>query len=299
MTLRWIALAALACSCKKAPAVDEAAGSGSAVTPSVGNAGSAVTPPPAPAWRIESHPLELACGDQPLALPAPASATPVADRPLARAVGIAPCHDQASVAAACACLAKAVDTWGPTLGLSATAGCEPASMSSPDAQVVEVRSQPADTAATSGGEAFVLVARHGTTWSPVAVIDAAPDVDLSQTPKASHRATIASLEARPIADGTMLWIESRSEVQERSMGDLDRDGEALGTICVVPSAASAAPFCYAPLRLGAWSYALTVADGTCAIHNVATFAATIDATSATLRLVHGADADGVVGRYRL
>lgn len=309
MKLFWFAIAVLAFGCKKSPTAGEtpapgAAGPGSGSMQPPGTASDAPGAAPAPPWKIESRPLELPCGDKPLGLPPPvAAAKPAVDRTLAHADTIAQCRDQASVAAACACLAGAIDKWGSNLNLSATGECEPQPQSSSEAQIVEVRSKPADLAATSGGEAFVLVAKHGGTWSAVAVIDAAPDVDLTVTPKVSHRAKIATFESHSLPSGSLYWIESQSEAQEKSMGDLERDGEAQGTICVMPAAASAAPFCYAPLKLGAWTYAFTVAKAdqpdACSIRSVATYTATLDAAAATLRVVHGSDADGTAGHYRL
>jgi hypothetical protein len=281
---RGIVLAVLLLGCKKEPAP--------AGTPTAA----------APAWKIESQPIELPCGDQPLALPPPApGAEPAAARPLAPAPPIAACHDLASVAAVCSCLAAAPTGWAQGVALSPAAECAATSFASPEAQIVEVRSHPADLAATAGGQAFVLVAKHGATWSALAVIDGASDVDLTTTPKLSQRAAITRFEQQPIAAGALVWIESRTESQERSMGDLDRDGAARGTICVLPAAA--APSCFAPLEVGAWTYAFTVAKAdsadACTAQKVVTYAATITAGAAELRVAHGADADRLAGRYRL
>lgn len=61
------------------------------------------------------------------------------------------------------------------------------------------------------------------------LIESAPDVDLSETPKASHTANIDRVQSHAIADGNVYWIDSHHEAQEKSMGDSERDGEAHGT----------------------------------------------------------------------
>jgi hypothetical protein len=305
MKHRALALATLVfvVGCKKAATVDDkplpGSGSGSATAP---------RPVPdnpvakAPAWKIESQPIALPCGDRPLKLPPPAAATkPAVDRVLAHADAMTVCQDQASVAAACTCLAGAVDKWAG--GLSAPAECEVQTQADPRAQLVMVSSNPADGASKSGGSAFILVARHGAMWSAAGVVELAPDVDLAETPKASRRATVTKLEPHPLAAATLYWIESQSETQERSMGDLDRDGAAQGTICVAPNAGTAAPFCYKPISLGAWTYSFTPAKAdapdACTIQGATAFGVGLDATSATVRLLHGSDSEGMAGRYRL
>ena len=297
MSHRWTAFVLIvAVACKKPPGGDkptpgsDQAGSGSSTQPAA--------PPPPASWKIDSQPVELMCGEKPLTLPAPAAASPKGDRALPHADAIRTCQDQASVAAVCDCLTKSIKDWGGSLGLSPAVQCEVQTPAQPDAQLVEVSSTPADDS-TSGGEAFVFVAKHGATWSPVAVIEGAPDVDLSITPKASHTAKIDRVEAHAIASGSLYWIESHHEAQDKSMGESEREGEAHGTVCTVPTGAS--PWCGAPLVRGAWTYTYSLAKAdqpdACTITKVSTYAATLDPTSVTVRLVHGSDEDGVAGRY--
>ena len=289
--------------CKKAATVEDkpAQGSGS----DVAAAPHAPPDPPsaaAPAWKVESQPIELACGDKPLALPAPGTAAkPPVDRALGHGDAMTVCQDQASVAAACTCLAAAVDKWAG--GISAPADCEVEQPSDPSAQLVKVSSNPPDGSKKSGGQAFVLIAKHAATWSPAGVVESAADIDLAETPKATQRATIARFVSQPVADGNLYWIESRHETQERSMGDLDHDGTAQGTICVAPKTAATRPFCYKPLNLGTWTYSFTTAKAgdpsACTITAVTAFAVNLEPASATVRLVHGNDSEGLAGHYRL
>jgi hypothetical protein len=292
MRCRWFAVALVIFGCKKTPPGEQPSpGSSSAPVPIAIDA--AVVG--APTWTAKSQPIELACGNKPLTLPAPMPApAPAADRTLSHDDGITQCHDQATVAAACACLAGSTGVWATSLRLSTSADCKPVSQNA-DAQIVEVTSQPADTDAKSGGNALVLVAKHGAKWSAVAVVDSEPDIDLSQTPRMTEHSGIAKFEAHPLVDGQLYWIVSQTETQDTSTGDVDHDGGMLGTICVAPTNPNTPAFCYTPLKLGAWTYA--AADSTCTITKLVTLSATLDATSATLRLDHGSDTDGLAGHY--
>jgi hypothetical protein len=302
MMYRWLALAGLVLvvGCKKTAPVEDklAKGSGSASSSEAPAIDAAVA---VPAWKVESQPVDLPCGDKPLALPAPVAGKPAADRVLAHAEAMTVCQDQVSVAAACTCLAGSIDKWGA--GLSAPAECEPEKPSDPRAQLVVVSSNPTDPSSKSGGEAHVLVARHGAAWSAIGVIETAPDVDLSETPKASHTAKITRFESHPLGDAALYWVESRNQAQEKSMGDLEYNGAAQATICVVPNAATAAGFCYAPIKLGAWEYAFTIAKAdqadACSIRTAATFSAVLEASAVTVRLLHGTDSETTAGLYRL
>lgn len=290
MTCRWALVVAFLVSCKKG-GLESSPGSA---------AGSAKgSTAPAASWKIDSQPVELLCGSKPLELPAPAATAPVADRPLPHAA-MTSCQNQTSVVAVCNCLTKSVKDWGASLGLSPSVECELQPPANADAQIVEISRNPADDS-TSGGEAFVFVAKHGAAWSAVAVIEAAPDVDLSVTPKASHTAKIDRVEAHAIANGNLYWIDSHHEAQDKDMGDTERDGEAHGTTCIV--AANSAPYCSTPLVLGAWTYAFSLAKAgqpdACTITKVSTYAATVDATAVTTHVVHGSDDGGVAGRYTL
>jgi len=241
-------------------------------------------PPPPATGKLDTLPFELPCGDAPLAQPAPKLAAKAApERAAKRAEGIAQCHDQASVDAVCACLA------------GKTGSCHALPQATASAVVVDVPSQPASDS-ISGGNTLVLIAKHGATWSAVSAVETAADIDLKEMPHATASAKLARLDVRATAAGTQIWIESWNQREEKSVGDLDRDGEEHGTLCIAPAAAP--PFCYAPLPLGSWFYSFDMQKGTCEIQTLSMFAATIDPPAATLRLVHGADKDGLAGSYK-
>jgi hypothetical protein len=285
-TLLLCVLATVACNKKTAP---EPAALGSA-TP-----GSAVSPAPdaasAPAWTATSHAIELTCGDSPLELTPPqAAAKPAPDRPLGRSDALAVCRDQPSVDAVCGCLAKSVATWGKSLLLAGPATCEVQPNAQPDAAILQIVDNPAETATKSGGAALVMVAKRGATWSAVAVIDAAGDIDLAATPKLVGSLKLVSFDPHP---GSMYSIETRSESRQADMGEHSIEGSVIATLC---SAASGV--CYTPLKLGTWTYTWTPKANACQISALALFSATFDAGGATLRLDHGSDSDGRAGRYR-
>lgn len=276
-------LVVIAASCKKGPA--EKAPEPTEQPPRTDKP----APPPA-APIFQSHAVQLMCGEKPLALPAPAAAAAKPDRPLSHLGEIKSCPDQASVAAACDCLVKGFKSWGKDLDFSAQVECEPQPPVGTDLQIVEVKSKAANDQ-TSGGEAFVVVAKHGSAWSPVAVIESAPDVDRSVTPQASHRATLDRVESH----GDVYWIETHHEAQDKDAGDTDREGEAHGTVCVV----GATPWC-GEILLGAWTYAFAPFQGSggeCTITKISTYSAAVDEHSVNVRLEHGGDDGGVAGKY--
>ncbi len=137
MRCRWFAVALVMFGCKQAPPGDHPS-PGSASTGSAAPvATDAAVVVVAPTWTAKSQPIELACGTTPLTLPAPLAApAPAADRTLSHVDGILKCRDQATVAAACTCLAGSIGAWGSTLGLSTTADCKPVSQAN-DAQIVD------------------------------------------------------------------------------------------------------------------------------------------------------------------
>ncbi|HEY1555913.1 MAG TPA: hypothetical protein VGF94_13835 [Kofleriaceae bacterium] len=247
------------------------------------------TPPPPPpaAWTLPSHPVELSCGDKLLDLPAPKpAAKPAAPRKLARGAAIAGCHDLAAPSNVCGCLAKAK-----------SAVCKLLPQSVPTLQIADVTSKPANPDTTSAGDALVVIAKHGTTWSPLGEIESSADIDLSVTPHMSGEATLLHVDEHALADGSLVWIETQSETVENSLGEHDHDGSASGTICIVP--ASAPGYCFASLELAKWTYSLDNQSEQCTVSTAATYAATVSATSATLRLEHGSDDDNAAGTYGL
>lgn len=313
-----VMLFAIACGAKKTgddrsgsagsagPAAGTAApGSATPETPPVGSAappaGSAAA---APAWKLESQPIELSCGAKPLPIPAAATPADTGERSLPRATAIAGCRDQASVEAVCKCLATSVDSWARQAGLSAPASCAPAPQGSDVARLVEVKSQPSDPDSVAAGAAFVLVAAHGGTWSAINIVEAAPDVDLTETPRASHGATIAMFETRPRDGATLVWVQSRNQYSETDMGEQDVNGAAALSLCVVPAAADQPPYCHAPIKLAAWEYFFTIAradrDDACKVRNTGVMSARLDSSGAlTVRLDRGVDKAGHAGRYRV
>lgn len=264
-------------------------------------AGSAAAPP---AWKLESQPVELSCGPRPLQIPAATPSPDASERPLPRATPIAVCRDQPSVEAVCQCLAASVDKWATRAGLSAPASCKPGPQASPSARLVELHSKPSDPDSLAAGTAFVLVAAHGAAWSAVNIVEAAPDVDLTETPKASHGASIDKLEIRPRPDATLVWVQSRNQESETDMGEQEVSGAAALTICVVPSAADQTAYCHEPIKLAVWEYTFTIAkaerDGACQVRDTAVWSASLESTGAlSVRLERGTDKKAAAGRYRL
>ena len=138
--------------CKK-PAAEPAVGSAAA-----GSATKAQPDASAAPWTATSHPIALACGDAALPLPPPQATTkPVVDQPLKPDTPIADCRDQASVDAVCGCLAKSVATWGKQFALAGPATCAVQPNAQPDAAIVKLTDNPADTSTKTGGAALVMV----------------------------------------------------------------------------------------------------------------------------------------------
>ncbi|HEX4455912.1 MAG TPA: hypothetical protein VH143_33860 [Kofleriaceae bacterium] len=280
--------------CNKKPTSEPAPGSAAPVAQAADAAAAAA----APAWSATSHPIELACGDGPLTLTPPQpAASPAAARTFKHGDAFSQCHDQASIAAACDCLAKSVATWGKKLLLAGPATCTPQPNARADGAVVLLQDESPDTATRAGGSALVLLAKRGATWSAISVVESSADIDLTQTPKLTGSLKLVAFDEHPIAGGLLYSIETRTETAQSDMGEHDLDGTASATLCSVPADAHPDAFCYVPVALGSWSYTWTPKEGSCEIKKLATFAATYDATGATLRLDHGSDADTVAGHY--
>jgi hypothetical protein len=215
----------------------------------------------------------------------------------------------------CTCLAGALAKW--TSGLHPPASCRQiAAYKTATAQILEVRSQPADPETTAGGTAFVVAGMRGRAWSAIDAIEIAPETDLGVTPHASSDAVIDRVETRPLGDTTLVWIESRHGTEETAMGEYTRSGEASTTVCVVPrgpsgpgepAAAPASPaspasaaFCYASVPRSAWDYteAITNPDAGCTVRSVTAFSDQLASGWLTVRVTHGADLKPV-GRFRL
>jgi hypothetical protein len=296
----WFALSlviAVAPACHKKPASEPANGSAGSATP-VAQTLDAASVAAAPAWTAKSHPIELSCGDDPLKLTPPQAAAPAAARTFKHADAFAQCHDQASLEAACDCLAKSIATWGKKQLLAGPATCSPQPNAQPDAAVVLLQDNPANPDSHTGGSALVLVAKRGATWSALSVVETSGDIDLSQTPKLAGSVKLAAFDAHPVAGGSLVSIETQTETHQSDMGEHDLQGTATDTLCSIPTDPHADAFCYEPVALGTWSYTWTPKESSCEIKNLATYTASLDATGATLELDHGSDADGVAGRYK-
>jgi hypothetical protein len=249
-------------------------------------------------WQLQSKPVEVECP-----LPAATAAPAEAARPLARATPLTVCQQQASVEAACTCLASSLASWGASTGLEGAATCEGAEPHGTQAQLVIVRDTPAAPDATAAGTALVLLARRGTTWSALQVVDAAPDVDLGETPNAVHAATVRAYEERPDAAGTTIWVESQNQYSETDAGEEEVRGDAALTLCAIPAAATAPASCDARIALASWDYSITRARGDgedqCQVRAGVGYRATLTSSGTlTLALERGKDDAARAGSYR-
>jgi hypothetical protein len=274
-----------------APAGSAGSGSGSAVTPD--------EPGPTPTWTLATAPVDVDCGGAALDVVKPEATKPTTDRPLDRQPGIAACQGLASVADVCGCLATSIDKWAAD-AITAPARCVPATtdgLTGAQVAAVEVSTDPTDSSKKFGGRAVVLVAQRGSTWSAVASIDSVADIDHSVTPKRSASLKIDHVDVEPGPAGTFYVFQSRSWTSEHSVGEMDVDGTAQITVCSVPRAPAARAFCYKPLLHGSWTFTHDDSSDKCTVATADFFAATISATSATVRLVGGKDPQGEAGRY--
>ncbi len=251
------------------------------------------------AWQLQSTPVEVECLS-PAAASKPADRAP---RRLARATPLTVCQQQANIGQACACLASSLASWGASTGLEGPVTCEPAELRGAQAQLVILRDTPADPATTAAGTAIVLLARRGERWSALQVVDAAPDVDLGETPNATHAVTVRAYQERTGVGGTTIWIESQNQYTETDAGEEEMRGTASLTLCAIPTAASAQPSCDAPIRLASWDQTITRARGDgndqCAIRTGYAYRATLTSQGAlTLALERGKDDAGRAGRYQ-
>lgn len=218
-----------------------------------------------------------------LAVPPPRSLPP--------GQAITACQDLASVDEVCKCLA----TSSKATGIEGKATCEPAKERGTRAQLVVVQGQPDDPDATAGGTAIVLVAKRGEKWSALQVVETADDVDLTVTPKAMHAATVLAYEERD----TTIWVETRNQYSETSVGDHDVRGEAGLTICRIPSAVGERASCNARIPLAAWDYTQAVADDQCEVRSMFAFRAVLSSDDTlVLVLAAGVDNSGRAGRYQ-
>lgn len=212
-------------------------------------------------------------------------------RSLAPGSAISACQDLASVDEVCKCLA----TSSKATGIEGNAACEPAKERGTQAQLVVVQGQPADPDAAAGGTAIVLVAKRGEKWSALQVVESAGDVDLTETPRAVHGATVLAYEERD----TTIWVETQNQYSETGAGEHEARGEAGLTLCRIPAAAAERAVCNARIPLAGWDYTQTVADDQCDVRSMFAYRAmlTSDGTFA-LVLAAGVDDGGRAGRYQ-
>jgi hypothetical protein len=251
------------------------------------------------AWQLQSKPVESEC----LSPAATGKPTDRAPRRLARATPIKVCQEQANIGQACACLASSLASWGASTGLEGPVTCEPAEPRGAQAQLVIVHDTPADPAATARGTAFVLLARRGERWSALQVVDAAPDVDLGETPNAVHAVTVRAYQEQTDAARTTIWIESQNQYTETDAGEEEMRGDASLTLCAIPTTQSEPASCDARIALASWDQTITRArgdgDDQCAVRTGYAYRATLTSTGTlTLALERGKDDAGRAGRYQ-
>jgi hypothetical protein len=258
--------------------------------------GSAPVAPPVATWSVDVKPIDLDCGSSgPVPVPAaPATSAPPPEAKLDRAAAVAVCRDQASADALCTCLVDSVERWGKEYEVQKPVEC---SVRDHDATagILQVRRTSDDI---SGGQALVVAARRGSTWSPVAVIETADSIARDERPHASHEAKVFAFESHPSANGTLYWIATQEETQEKDAGEAERDGSAHGTVCIVGATDAS---CYKPITLAAWQYSFPVFDekGKCTVTAVETYKATLTPTKLTVRLAGGVQEHGKSAGYRL
>jgi hypothetical protein len=203
----------------------------------------------------------------------------------------------------CTCLTGSADKWIAGTGLTAPLTCTAAPQGNASVRLVELHSAPSDRDSVAAGTAYALVAAHGSQWSAVGVVEHAPDVDLTMTPKASHGATIKKFETRPRGDATVVWIESDNQYSESAMGEQEVNGAAALTICIVPGALAPA-YCHAPVKLAAWDYTFTFEkagkDDACEVRKASALSASLDSAGGlSVKLDGGTDKTGAAGHYHL
>nr|MBA3818632.1 hypothetical protein [Deltaproteobacteria bacterium] len=155
----------------------------------------------------------------------------------------------------------------------------------------------------AAGTALVLVAKQGATWSALQIVDAAPDVDLTETPKVVHAATVLGYEERAEPGGTLIWVQSQNQYAETMMGEADARGEAALTLCTVPAAAGGRPTCSPRRPIASWDHSFIPArdEGVdrCEVRTDVAYAASLTSGGPlTLVLASGTDDAGRAGRYQ-
>ncbi|MEM9490045.1 MAG: hypothetical protein AAGC55_12935, partial [Myxococcota bacterium] len=156
-------------------------------------------------------------------------------------------------------------------------------------------------AVAPGSHHVLVLERPDQTFTAVAVLATAPDVDLGETPRAVHAATIVALHHKPFGSGTLIWVESRARYTDSDMGTEQTTEDLALTLCIDPADTARAPYCHAPLTLGQLESTYEPADDACTLTESSyRFAAAMDA-SGTLAVIldHGRAPDSRAGHYRL
>lgn len=208
------------------------------------------------------------------------------------------CQGLPSVEAVCDCLVQTPEG-DPDQGTI----CEVEKTKGNRGRVVSFATGIPDRESYAPGRSLVLVAKVGTTWSALQLLDEASSIDLDEQPHASEAATLSSYEELPYRGGTLHWVQTESEFSETAMGETVERGHLTLTLCWVHHDRGT-PAC-ARFALAEWDYTYQPAyddasDGHCEVQTFAHYR--LDAESdGDLHLVleAGLDPRGRAGRYRL
>lgn len=211
------------------------------------------------------------------------------------------CQDQPSLEAACECLGKTAAAWGGAHGLGAKATCEVEKSQGERGGLVSVSSGPAVPEALAPGRALVFVAKQGKGWSALRVVESSRDVDLAETPRATHVAEVTRYDELPYRGGALVWIETQQQQQEWAIGENDVQGSRGLTICALPEGKAASCTQWV---LGEWSYLHTPSqregEDACQSRELALYFVMMDATGkVNVMLASGVDKKGLTGEYAL
>lgn len=207
------------------------------------------------------------------------------------------CQGLPSVAAVCDCL---VETPGgdPDQGTI----CEVEKSKGERGRVVSFATGIPDRESYAPGRSLVLVAKVGSKWSALQLLDQASSIDLDEQPRANEAATLSAYEELPYRGGTLHWVQTESKFSETAVGETVERGHLTLTLCWVHHDRGT-PSC-TRFALAEWDYAYQPAyddgDGHCEVQTFAHYR--LDAESGGdlhLVLEAGLDPQGRAGRYRL
>lgn len=231
--------------------------------------------------------------------------TPSPSRSIARATPMKDCQEQPSLEAACDCLGKTAARWGSSFGLGPQSTCDLREAPGKAGALVSVWSTKQASETLAAGQAMVFVVKRGARWSALQAVESSDDVDLTETPRATHVAKVARYEELPYQEGTLFWIQTHNQYSEWSVGEQEVRGSASLTLCFLPGPGSKdAATCTARLPISEWRYTVpSDADGgeeRCQAHQVTNLRVTMRSTGEiTMILVGGLDTASSAGKYRL